>query len=123
MKRSCFIKTVFVLTIITGIAVYLVQTKWGAIKIMLAGVPRKGIEKTLVMYKKSPEKDSLKVLLDDFFSQHLVNFDEFNNKMFDPLVSSLKEFSSDSLLDKEELNKIKQILEKIEDEGSKKNRN
>ena len=123
MKRSCFIRSIFVLTIITGVIVYLVQTKWDTIKNMLADVPRKGIEKTLDKYKESPEKDSLKALLDDFFTKRLVNFNQLNNKMFDPLVTSLKESSPDSLLNKEKLNQIKQILKKIEDEGSKKDRN
>jgi len=112
-----------VLTIITGVIVYLVQTKWDTIKNMLVNVPRKGIEKTLVRYKESPEKDSLKVLLDDFFTKRLVNFNQLNNNMFDPLVKSLKETGSDSLVNTEKLNQIKQILKKIEDEGSKKDRN
>ena len=123
MKKGCFIRSVFVLTIVTGVAVYLVQTKWDSIKNMLADVPRKGIEKSLVKFKESPEKDTLKTLLDEFFTKHLVNFNSFSNKMFDPLVTSLTNFSSDSLLDGYELNQIKQILKKIEDEGSKKDRN
>jgi hypothetical protein len=123
MKKSCFIRSVFVLTIVTGVIVYLVQTKWESIKNMLADVPRKGIEKSLVKFKESPEKDTLKTLLDEFFTKHLVNFNSFSNKMFDPLVTSLTNFSSDSLLDGYELNQIKQILKKIEDEGSKKDRN
>ena len=123
MKKGCFIRSVFILTIITGVIVYLIQTKWDNIKIMLADVPRKGIEKTLVKFKESPEKDSLKVLLDDFFTKRLVNFHQINNKMFDPLVTSLNEVDSDSLIDLDKLNNIKQILIKIEDEGSKKDRN
>jgi hypothetical protein len=123
MKKSCFIRSVFVLTIVTGVIVYLVQTKWDSIKNMLADVPRKGIEKSLVKFKESPEKDTLKTLLDEFFTKHLVNFNSFSNKMFDPLVTSLTNFSSDSLLEGYELNQIKQILKKIEDEGSKKDRN
>jgi type IV secretory pathway VirD2 relaxase len=123
MKKSCFIRSVFVLTIITGVIVYLVQTKWDTIKNLLADVPRKGIEKTLVKYKESPEKDTLKALLDDFFTKRLVNFNQLNNNMFDPLVTSLKESSPDSLINTEKLNQIKQILKKIEDEGSKKDRN
>ena len=43
--------------------------------------------------------------------------------MFDPLVNSLKDISSDSLVSRNKLNQIKQILKKIEDEGSKKDRN
>jgi hypothetical protein len=120
MKKSCFIRSVFILTIITGIIVYLIQTKWGTIKSMLAGVPRKGIEKNLIIYKDSPEKDSLKLLLDDFFTKRLVNLDQFNNNMFDPLVNSLKDITSDSLISKDKLTQIKNILKKIEDEGSKK---
>ena len=123
MKKGCYIKSVFVLTIVTGVIVYLVQTKWDSIKNMLADVPRKGIEKTLVKFKESPEKDSLKALLDEFFSKHLVNFHQFSNNMFDPLITSLTNFSSDSLIDGDELNQIKQILIKIENEGSKKDRN
>ena len=123
MKKSCFIRSVFILTIITGILVYLIQTKWDTIKSMLAGVPRKGIEKTLIIYKDSPEKDSLKLLLDDFFKKRLINLNQFNNNMFDPLVNALKDISSDSLVSRNKLNQIKQILKKIEDEGSKKDRN
>jgi hypothetical protein len=123
MKKGCYIKSVFVLTIVTGVTVYLVQTKWDSIKTILAGVPRKGIEKSMVKFKESPEKDSLKTLLDDFFTKRLVNFHQFSNKMFDPLITSLDNFSSDSLIDKNELNQIKKILKKIEDEGSKKDRN
>jgi hypothetical protein len=120
MKKGCFIRSVFILTIITGIIVYLVQTKWDDIKNMLADVPRKGIEKTLVKFKESPEKDSLKVLLDDFFTKRLVNFHQISNKMFDPLVTSLKEVNPNSSLNWDKINEIKQILKKIEDEGSKK---
>jgi hypothetical protein len=123
MKKGCFIRAVFILTIITGVIVYLIQTKWDNIKIMLADVPKKGIEKTLVKFKESPEKDSLKVLLDDFFTKRLVKFHQISNKMFDPLVTSLNEIDSDSLIDLDKLNNIKQILLKIEDEGSKKDRN
>jgi hypothetical protein len=123
MKKSCFIRSIFILTIITGVIVYLVQTKWDDIKNMLADVPRKGIEKTLVKFKESPEKDSLKALLDDFFTKRLVNFHQISNKMFDPLVTSLNEVSPDSLIDSDKLNNIKQILIKIENEGSKKDRN
>ena len=123
MKKGCFIRSIFVLTIITGVIVYLIQTKWDIIKNMLADVPRKGIEKTLVKFKESPEKDTLKTLLDDFFTKHLVNFNQLNNKMFEPLVTSLNESSPDSLINRYKLNQIKQILKKIEDEGSKKDRN
>jgi hypothetical protein len=123
MKKSCFIRSVFILTITIGVIVYLVQTKWDTIKNILVNVPRKGIEKTLVKFKESPEKDSLKALLDDFFSKKLVNFNQLNNNMFDPLVASLKEASHDSLINKDRLNQIKQVLKKIEDEGSKKDRN
>jgi len=123
MKKGCYIRSVFVLTIVTGVAVYLVQTKWDSIKNLLADVPRKGIAKSLVKFKETPEKDSLKTLLDDFFGKRLVNFHQFSNKMFDPLITSLNNFSSDSLIDGYELNQIKQILKKIEDEGSKKDRN
>jgi hypothetical protein len=41
--------------------------------------------------------------------------------MFDPLTDSLNKFSKDSIIDKKELNNIKLILKKIEDEGSKEN--
>jgi hypothetical protein len=123
MKKSCFIRTIFILTIVIGVIVYLVQTKWTTIKEMIAGFPRKGIEKSLVKFKESPEKDSLKAMLENFFTQDLVNMHEFSNKMFDPLKTSLSQFSSDSVIDKQELIQIKQILEKIKDEGSKKDRN
>jgi hypothetical protein len=120
MKKGCFIRSVFILTIIVGVIVYLVQTKWDDIKSMLANVPRKGIEKGLLKLKESPEKDTLKALLDDFFTNRLVKFQQLNNKMFDPLVTSIKEINTDSLLRPDKLNEIKQILKKIEDEGSKK---
>jgi hypothetical protein len=123
MKKSCFIRSVFILTIVIGVIVYLVQTKWDTIKNMLADVPRKGIEKNLVKFKDSPEKDTLKALLDDFFTKRLVNFNQLNNNMFDPLVVSLKDIASDSLINHDELIQIKRILKKIEDEGSKKDRN
>jgi hypothetical protein len=123
MKKSCFIRSIFILTIITGVIVYFVQTKWDDIKNMLADVPRKGIEKTLVKFKESPEKDSLKALLDDFFTKRLVNFHQISNNMFDPLVTSLNEVGPDSLIDSDKLNDIKQIIIKIENEGSKKVRN
>jgi hypothetical protein len=123
MKKSCFVRTIFILTIIIGTSVYLIQTKWPFIKNMIAGFPRKGIEKSLVKFKESPEKDSLKVMLNNFFTEDFVNMHQFSSKMFDPLVTSIDKFSSDSILDKNELNQIKEILEKIKDEGSKKDRN
>ena len=47
MKKGCFIRSVFILTIVIGVIVYLVQTKWDTIKKMLVDVPRKGIAKDL----------------------------------------------------------------------------
>jgi len=126
MKKGCFIKSIFILTIITGVIVYLVQTKFDSLilnpgKKYLTGFVSKGVNKSMQSIKESPEKDSLKVLLSDFFDHKLLGFHSFSDKMFDPLTDSLKKFSQDSIINKSELNKIKQVLKKIEDEGSKEN--
>jgi hypothetical protein len=127
MKKGCFIRGIFILTIVTGVAAYLVQTKYhtlieGPGKKYLSNIARKDFDKNVVVFKNTPEKDSLKALLDDFFRNKFVNFNNFNDKMFAPLNGALKKFSADSILDKNELNQIKNILENIENEGSTKDR-
>jgi hypothetical protein len=126
MKKGCFIKGIFILTIVIGVIVYLVQTKFDTLilnpgKKYLTAFVSKGVNKNMMMIKESPEKDSLKALLSDFFDHKLLSIHSFSDKMFEPLTDSLKSYSQDGIIDKKELNNIKQILQKIEDEGSKKN--
>ena len=124
MTKGCFIKGIFILTIVVGVLVYLIQTKSNEWiikpgKSLLTKVSRTAVDKNLVIIKDSPEKDSLKAILGDFFNQKMFTMNSFSDKMFDPLVDSLKKFSKDSIISIKELNNIKLVLKKIEDEGSK----
>jgi hypothetical protein len=126
MKKGCFIEGIFILTIVTGVIVYLVQTKFDTLvlrpgKSYLTKFARTAVDKKVRIIKPSREKDSLNAMLSDFFGQKLFTFHSFSDKMFDPLTDSLNKFSKDSIIDKKELNNIKLILKKIEDEGSKEN--
>ena len=126
MKKGCFIKGIFILTIVTGVIVYLVQTKFDYLilnpgKKIIANIANKEFDKNIRVVRESPEKDSLNALLKDFFKNKLFKMHNYTDKMFNPLTDSIKKFSKDSVIDKEELNNIKLILEKIEDEGSKEN--
>ena len=125
MKKGCFIKGIFILTIVTGVIVYLVQNNFQSYfvnpgKKLISNMARKGFANDLVTIKDSPEKDSVKILIDDFFKNKFTKFNTYSDKMFEPLATSIEKFSKDSLLDKNELNTIKIILDSIEDEGSKK---
>jgi hypothetical protein len=126
MKKGCFIKGIFILTIVTGVIVYLVQTKFDTLvlkpgKSYLTKFARTAVDKRVRSIKDSPEKDSLNAMLKGFFSEKLFTMRTFSDKMFDPLTDSLDKFSKDSIIDKNELKNIKLILKKIEDEGSKEN--
>lgn len=126
MKKGCFIKGVFILTIVTGVIVYLVQTKFDTLiltpgKTYLTKFARTAVDKRVRSIKDSPEKDSLNAMLKSFFSEKLFTMHTFSDKMFNPLTDSLEKFSKDSIIDKNELRNIKLTLKKIEDEGSKEN--
>ncbi len=126
MKKGCFIKSIFILTIVVGVIAYLVQTKFDTLilkpgKSYITKFASKAADKKISIIKESPEKDSLKAVLSEFFSDKMFSMHNFTDKMFDPLTDSLDKYSRDSIISKTELNNIKLVLKKIEDEGSKEN--
>lgn len=126
MKPGCFIKTIVVLTIITAVIVWIIQNKLDEFiihpgKKAIAELFVKGIDKEITFLKENSEKDSLKILFKDLMDNKILTMKNFSNKMFDPLKDSLDVFSSDSIIDKTELEKLKKLFQDINYEGSKKN--
>ncbi len=125
MKKGCFIKLIIVLTILTAATLYFIQNHFDRL-ILLPG--KKFLKNTLIENWETnlknvydtPEKDSLKLLVTDFFEQ--INFiDSLDDKMIEQFAVEFSRAISDSLITNDEYNKLKKIITVKEDERSKKN--
>ena len=126
MKKGCFVKSIIVLTILVAAVLYIVQNHLDAIlkpgKKILKNIILSDIENNLVYVKPGEEKDLLKVMLEDYLTKKIESADKISDKDFDWLTDYLKTAVKDSVIDKKELNKIKELIKEEElNERSKKN--
>lgn len=78
-----------------------------------------GVDDELSFITESHEKDSLRTLLKVYLQDKFTNTKELSNKDIDWLVDSVKVIVSDSVITKEDLNKLKNLIEQKSYEGSK----
>jgi hypothetical protein len=125
MKKGCFIKLIVVLTILTAAVLYFVQNYFDRL-ILLPG--KKILKSTLIenwdtnlkhVYD-TPEKDSLKVLVNNFLMQIDLT-DSLDETMIENFAVEFSRAIKDSLITNKEYNKLKNIITVEEDERSKKN--
>lgn len=141
MKKGCFIKLIIIVTILVAAALYVIKTHFNDFvvkpgKNFLKELTLKNINEQLAPIKNTPEKDSLKVLINKYVENKINNINFFSGSdqndekdvnidfsFSEPsekskikaqvklIADSLDLFLKDNLIDKEELLKIKEILE------------
>ena len=127
MKKSCFIQTVVIVTILIAAIIYVIQYKledWFIKpgKKFLISEAVKNLDNEVSYIQESVQKDSLKSLMKYYFEniktmEEVVNLDEeiFINE-FDAVIE-------DSILTDEEISKLTMLLKREEYEKSKSDRN
>ncbi len=111
MKKGCFIKSIIILTIFVAVIAYFVRYRFNdLILIPERYIVNKGLSDRLKDLKESPEKDSLKVLFQEY-AHNVKRFDSASRKSLEAVSDSLKEILNDTIITHEDINRIKKIME------------
>jgi hypothetical protein len=126
LKKGCFLKIIIILTILVAVILYIFQyhlDDWiiHPTKEFFSELFVSGVDDELSFIHESPEKDSLRTLLKVYLQDKYTNTKELSNKDIDWLVDSVKVVVRDSIITREDLNKIKNLIEQKGYERSKKN--
>jgi hypothetical protein len=126
MKKGCFIKIIIILTILIAAVSYIIENHFDDFvlkpgKNIIKDLVFKDVNKRMEHVKNSPEKDSLKVLLNGFVFPKLRKEHKLNNEEFEDLIDSIETTLNDSVISSAELKNLKIIFKKELNEGSKKN--
>lgn len=125
MRKSCFLKSVIILTILVGALVYIIKYKledW-VVKPGKEFIVKEAIENLdteLIHVTNSANKDSLKNLVKYFF-KNVKSFEEVVNLEEEKLFKEFKVVIADSTITDSEISNITSILKKVEYEKSKGN--
>ena len=126
MKKGCFLRSIVILTIIIAAALYIIENKFDELflepgKKYLAEFVETGLKKDMEKIVDSPEKDSLSAMLksyiDEIKESKKITFSSDEGDSFKELFDDV---SKDSMITKNELEKISNLLEKIKNEGLQK---
>lgn len=125
MRKSCFLKSVIILTILVGVLVYLIKYKledW-VVKPGKEFIVKEAIGKLdteLIHVTNSANKDSLKSLV-KYFLNNVKSFEEVVNLEEEKFTKEFKAVIADSIITDSEISNITSILKKVEYEKSKGN--
>lgn len=112
MKKGCFVKIIVLLTILTAVVLYLINNKFDNIvfnpgkKILINQINR-----DLEFVKDSPQKDSLKLLINNYIME-IKNINSVSGKQINLFADSLKVALKDSIIDEREYKKLSEMLNK-----------
>ncbi len=126
MKKGCFLKIIIILTILVAALLYILQyhlDDWiiKPSKKFFSEMFVSGVDDELSYIAESQEKDSLRTLLKIYLQDKFTNTKELSNKDIDWLIDSVKVVIKDSIITKDDLNKIKNLIEKKGYERPEKN--
>ena len=110
MKKSCFIKMIVILTVLTAVVLYIISHKFNEVifnpskRLLIDQVNR-----DLNYVKDTPEKDSLQFLIKDYITglKHINNLSDNSIKTF---LDSLQDALKDSTIDTREYKMLYSIL-------------
>jgi len=116
LKKGCFLKFIIIFTIVLAAALYIIQNKFDELflnpgKKLATSIIENGWNNDLDYVSETPEKDSLKSLLNFYISKIKSANDEGleqTGNIIDMLAVSFK----DSLIDKEELSQFTKIIKR-----------
>ena len=125
MKKGCFIKIIIVLTIIIAAILYILQNHLDDVVInpgkkLISDLIVGGIDDELNYIKETPEKDSLRFLLKEYLKDKISKTKEINTSDLNSLIDSIKVIVTDTLITKNDLNRIKELINLKDYEKSKK---
>jgi hypothetical protein len=125
MKKGCFVRAIIIITILTAALLYIVKHKFHDL-IFIPGkhVVISKLNKKLDFLKDSPEKDSLKILIDDYVN-NIKDTKDINDESIQAFADSLSNIVQDGVVNKTELRNFSEIVKKqinSSNERSKKNR-
>lgn len=128
MKKGCFIKTIIALTIIVAAILYILQNHLDDLiinpgKKLISDLIVSGVHDELNYIKETPEKDTLRFLLRDYLKNKITETKEISDEDVDWLIDSVKVFVTDSIITRNDLLRIQELINFKENERSKKDRN
>jgi hypothetical protein len=126
MKKGCFLKIIIILTIFIAAVLYIFENHFDDFILkpgenIIKDLVFSDINKKMEFVRNTPEKDSLKVLIDKFVFDKLHKKHKFNSKEFEALIDSVSSTLNDSIISIDELDNLKSLFKKDENERSKKN--
>lgn len=127
MKKSCFIQSVVVLTILVAAAIYIIQYKlddWfiKPTKNILLSEAVKDWDKEVKHIHESAQKDSLKALL-IYYIDNIKSMEDVVNLEEENFLKEFNRVIEDSLITIKEISKLTLLLKKEQNEKSKSSRN
>ena len=117
MKKGCFLKFIFIFTIVLASIIYLVQNKFDELfldqgKEFVLSVIEENWNTELGYIADSPEKDSLKNLL-HFYISAIESTEYLSGERTEAVVNYLEQTFKDSLIDIEELSHINKLIKYV----------
>lgn len=125
MKKSCFLQSVIIVTILLAVVIYLVENKFNEWflepgKEMVLDEMVSDWESELRFVNDSAEKDSLKSLL-IYYVDNIKSLDEVLNLDEKYFLNEFGRVIEDSIISNEEISKLTKLMEKEFNEKSKSN--
>ncbi len=114
MQKGCFLKFIIIFTIFVAVILYLVQNKFDEFfvkpgkKILLSVLNEKWDEE-LSYVKESIEKDSLKILINEYLTQ-MKSKEDLTGDKTSAIINQLGTIVQDSIVDAGELLKMRKII-------------
>ena len=126
MKKGCFLKIIIILTILIAVVLYVVENHFDDLirkpgEKIIKDLVFKDVNREMEFVKSSPEKDSLKSLINSYVFEKIHNEHRFNSSEIENLVDSVKAVLKDSTISSYELKHLNSIFKKEINEGSEKN--
>ncbi len=114
MKKGCFLKFIIIFTIVLASILYLVQNKFDELflepgKELVLSVIEENWNSELGYVYDSPEKDSLKALL-QFYISGIQSTEYLSDERAEAVINYLEQTFKDSLIDYEEISHINKLI-------------
>ena len=115
MKKGCFLKFIIIFTIVIAAVLYLVQNKFDDLflnkgKEFVLSVIEDSWDTDLGYITDSPEKDSLKNLL-QYYISGVESAKDLTDERTKDVINYLEQTFKDSLIDNDELSHINKLIE------------
>ena len=125
MKKGCFLKIIIILTIFIAAILYIVENHFDDFirkpgEKIIKNLVFKDFNTAMKHVKNSPEKDSLKILINSYISNKMHKEHKINTGEIEDIVDSVEEVLKDSTISPTELKNLKSIFLKEVNERPKK---